>query len=175
MNMDIRGYIQKFPDWVIMKSTTTTTTTTINMRWEAIQRVMAAKLTRLTHKIAIKLHLVAERCTICSSPSGRPVRKLLNTLSYENTACVSNNDHSSIWRIWRETIQFSKSSLKPPCWYFRLFLIFCRRLSEHLWLIIFFFHIFMLMPRRKSWNKDLVIKSVEAVKKKKKKKKRNAL
>jgi hypothetical protein len=25
---------------------------------------MAAKLTRLTHKIAIQLHLVAERCTI---------------------------------------------------------------------------------------------------------------
>jgi hypothetical protein len=26
---------------------------------------MAAKLTRLTHKIAIQLHLVAESCTIC--------------------------------------------------------------------------------------------------------------
>jgi hypothetical protein len=35
---------------------------------------MAAKLTRLTHKIAIQLHLVAESCTICSSGSGRPVR-----------------------------------------------------------------------------------------------------
>jgi hypothetical protein len=30
-------------------------------------RVMAAKLTRLTHKIAIQLHLVAESFTICSS------------------------------------------------------------------------------------------------------------
>jgi hypothetical protein len=30
---------------------------------------MAAKLTRLTHKIAIQLHLVAESCTICSSRS----------------------------------------------------------------------------------------------------------
>jgi hypothetical protein len=28
---------------------------------------MAAKLTRLTHQIAIQLHLVAESCTICSS------------------------------------------------------------------------------------------------------------
>jgi len=28
---------------------------------------MAAKLTRLTHKVAIKLHLVAERCIIWSS------------------------------------------------------------------------------------------------------------
>jgi hypothetical protein len=37
---------------------------------------MVAKLTRLTHKIAIKLHLVAESCTICSSRSRRPVRKL---------------------------------------------------------------------------------------------------
>jgi hypothetical protein len=37
---------------------------------------MAAKLTRLTHKIAIQLHLVAESYTICSSRSRRPVRKL---------------------------------------------------------------------------------------------------
>jgi hypothetical protein len=43
---------------------------------------MAAKLTKLTHKIAIQLHLVAESCTICSSRFRRPVRKLLDTLSY---------------------------------------------------------------------------------------------
>jgi hypothetical protein len=43
---------------------------------------MAAKLARLTHKIAIQLHLVAESCTICSSRSRRPVRKLLDTPSY---------------------------------------------------------------------------------------------
>jgi len=30
---------------------------------------MEAKLTRLTHKIAMKLHLVAESCTFCSSRS----------------------------------------------------------------------------------------------------------
>jgi hypothetical protein len=34
---------------------------------------MAAKLTRLTHKIAIQLHLVAESCTICSFRSRQPV------------------------------------------------------------------------------------------------------
>jgi hypothetical protein len=43
---------------------------------------MTAKLTRLTYKIAIKLHLLAQSCTICSSRSMRPVRKLLHTLSY---------------------------------------------------------------------------------------------
>jgi hypothetical protein len=43
---------------------------------------MAAKLTRLTHKIAIQLHLAAESCTICNSHSRRPVRKLLNIPSY---------------------------------------------------------------------------------------------
>jgi hypothetical protein len=43
---------------------------------------MAAKLTRLTHKIAIQLHLVAESCTICSSRPRRPVRKHLDTPSY---------------------------------------------------------------------------------------------
>jgi hypothetical protein len=30
---------------------------------------MAAKLIKLTHKIVIQLHLVAESCTICSSRS----------------------------------------------------------------------------------------------------------
>jgi len=43
---------------------------------------MESKLTRLTHKIAIQLHLVAEGYTICSSRSRRPVRKLLDTSSY---------------------------------------------------------------------------------------------
>jgi hypothetical protein len=50
---------------------------------------MAAKLTRLTHEIAIQLHLVAESCTICSSRSRRPVRKLLDTPSYELDEIVS--------------------------------------------------------------------------------------
>jgi hypothetical protein len=43
---------------------------------------MAAKLTTLSQKIAIQLHLVAESCTICSSRSRRPARKLLDTPSY---------------------------------------------------------------------------------------------
>jgi hypothetical protein len=43
---------------------------------------MAVKLTRLTHEIAIQLHLVAECCTIYGSRSRRPVRKLLDTPSY---------------------------------------------------------------------------------------------
>jgi hypothetical protein len=55
--------------------------TKINSRWEAPQGVMAAKLTRLADKIAIQLHLVAESCTIGSSCSRRPVRKLLDTPS----------------------------------------------------------------------------------------------
>jgi len=46
---------------------------------------MAAKLARLTHKIVIKLHLVTESCTICSSCSRGPVRKLLDTPSYVNS------------------------------------------------------------------------------------------
>jgi hypothetical protein len=40
------------------------------------------KLTRLTHKIAIQLHVVAESCTICSSRSRQPVWKLSDTPSY---------------------------------------------------------------------------------------------
>jgi hypothetical protein len=78
--MCVRGCIQKFPDWVITKYTLTT----INTRWEITQRVMAVKLTRVTHKRAILVHLVAESCTICSSRSRRPVRKLFDTPSYIN-------------------------------------------------------------------------------------------
>jgi len=43
---------------------------------------MVAKLTRLTHKIAIQLHLLAENCTICTSLSRRPVQKILDSPSY---------------------------------------------------------------------------------------------
>jgi hypothetical protein len=43
---------------------------------------MATKLTSLTHKIAVKLHLMEESYTICSSRSRRSVRKLLATSSY---------------------------------------------------------------------------------------------
>jgi hypothetical protein len=43
---------------------------------------MTAKLTLLTHKIAIQLHTVAESCTIYSSRSRLPVRKLLGTPFY---------------------------------------------------------------------------------------------
>jgi len=42
---------------------------------------VVAKLTRLTHKIAIQLHLMAESCTICSSCFRWPVQKLLYTPS----------------------------------------------------------------------------------------------
>jgi hypothetical protein len=72
----IRGCNQKFPEWVDNEITK------INTNWKATQRVMAAKLTRLTHKIVIQLHLLAESCTICSSRSRRPVRKLLDTPAY---------------------------------------------------------------------------------------------
>jgi hypothetical protein len=76
----VRECIQKFPDWVDKEIIT------INTGWEATQRVMAVKLTRLIHKIAIQLHLVAESCTTRSSRCRRPVRKLLDTPSY---CCVT--------------------------------------------------------------------------------------
>jgi hypothetical protein len=53
---------------------------------------MMLKLTRLTQKIAILLHLVAESCAICISRSRRPVRKLLDTLSHMLIFAVSKND-----------------------------------------------------------------------------------
>jgi hypothetical protein len=81
VSLGIWGCNQKFPDWVDNEIIITIITIMIiNTRWEATQRVMAANLTRLTHKIAIHLHLVAESCTI--SCSRRPVWKLLDIPSY---------------------------------------------------------------------------------------------
>jgi len=60
---------------------------------------MAAKLTRLTHKIAIHLHLVAESCTICVSGPRRPVWKLLDTPSYlidSNVICEDTYRYAHI-------------------------------------------------------------------------------
>jgi hypothetical protein len=54
---------------------------------------MAAKLTRLIHKIAKQLHLVAESCTICSSGSRRLARKLLDTPSYNVIQNANNIAH----------------------------------------------------------------------------------
>jgi len=51
---------------------------------------MAAKLTRLTHKIAIQLHLVADSCTICSYRSRWPVRKLFDRIHYVYTILQVN-------------------------------------------------------------------------------------
>jgi hypothetical protein len=82
--------------------------TTINTCWEATQKVMAAKLIRLTHKIAIQLHLAAESCAICSFRSRRPVRKLLDTPSYISLSLSLTHTHTSLQRnpavalwVWR--------------------------------------------------------------------------
>jgi len=55
---------------------------------------MAAKLTRLTHKIEIQLHLAAESCIIYSSRSRMPVWKLLDTPSCEWFGGLHGRDNS---------------------------------------------------------------------------------
>jgi hypothetical protein len=77
-------------------------TTTINTRWEATQRVMTAKLTRLIHKIAIQLHLVTETSTICSFRPRRSVRKLLDTSSYNSGFTL--------------TLLYTRGRSPPPHW-----------------------------------------------------------
>jgi hypothetical protein len=66
---------------------------------------MATKRTRLTHKIAIQLHLVADSCTICSSHSRRPVRKLLDTPWYwrktNNTFICKCLSKTCLLRLYR--------------------------------------------------------------------------
>jgi hypothetical protein len=62
--------IQKFPDWADNE---------INNNKHSLR---SNTNTKLTHKIATQLHLVAESCTVCSSRSRRPDRKLLDTPLY---------------------------------------------------------------------------------------------
>jgi hypothetical protein len=52
---------------------------------------MAAKLTRLTHKIEIQLHLVAESCTICSCRSSP------ETFGYTLIFKFSNHFQNRLW------------------------------------------------------------------------------
>jgi hypothetical protein len=91
------------------ESITKCTLTTINTRWEETQRVMAAKLTRLTHKIVIQLHLVAERCTICSSRCRRPVRELLGTPAYVCHTEFDQNDQVFVLLVgeWEQSMWFA--------------------------------------------------------------------
>jgi hypothetical protein len=93
LNVSDEGVTKRFRT----ESITKYTLTTINTRWGATRRVMAAKLTRLTHKIAIQLHLVAESCATCSSRSRRPVRKLLDTPSYYNMFQFCGHHPSSLF------------------------------------------------------------------------------
>jgi hypothetical protein len=91
------------------------TLTTINTHWEATWRIMAAKLTRLTHKIVIQLYLVAE-ATICSSCSRWPVWKFLDT-----HLCVFPRSYRSapimMWLIIVEGFQECNAASSLPCVY----------------------------------------------------------
>jgi hypothetical protein len=76
------------------------TLTTINTSSEATQRIIAAKLNSLTHKTAIQLRLMAESCTICSSRSRRPARKLLAIPLY-------TRKETSVWYERYKSVPFS--------------------------------------------------------------------
>jgi hypothetical protein len=67
---------------------------------------MAAKLTRLIHKITIQVHLVVESYTICSSRSRRPVRKLLDTPSYATSRKLVLTQMVKIFVVFVELKRF---------------------------------------------------------------------
>jgi hypothetical protein len=92
---------------------------------------MAAKLTRLTHKTAIQLQLVAQNCTICSSRSRRPARKLLDTLSYSDSVWISMLwDRPQYWRVKLLSVSMIDSQLNGPSeanWMVRVITLIQRR------------------------------------------------
>jgi hypothetical protein len=80
---------------------------------------MATKLTKLTHKVAIQLYLVAEGSTICISRSKRPGWKLLDTPSYTlNRGSTSKiyqninlNRRKPCSKVMRRTVQLGRRIL----------------------------------------------------------------
>jgi hypothetical protein len=64
----IRGCIQTFPDWIDKDIYAYLWYYSLRSNTKGY----GAKLTRMIHKIAIQLRLLAESCTICSSRSRRP-------------------------------------------------------------------------------------------------------
>jgi hypothetical protein len=101
------------------ESITKYTLTTINTRWEATKRVIAAKLIRPTHKIVIQLYLVAESCTICSSRSRQPVLGLLDTPSpYNMTARRFIYISAGVWcrqHAWQALLFFATCVVTDGC------------------------------------------------------------
>jgi len=83
---------------------------------------MAAKIIRLSHKIATQLHLVAEGCTICSSRARRPVRKLLDTPSY-----LPVRNWKLYSRLCREFGRNGRTETATTC---NVGSCYCRRRSE---------------------------------------------
>jgi len=69
---------------------------------------MAAKLTRMTHKIVIQLHLVADSCTICCSCSRWPVQILLDMHFY----------------AYRSLNKWSRKTQNYCCYYYYYFSFF---------------------------------------------------
>jgi hypothetical protein len=102
------GVTLKFPDWVDNEICA------YNNKYSSRSNTngyMAAKLTRLTHKMAIQLQPVAESCTICISRSRRPVRKLLDTPSYCKRYLIKSKNCNNAtrcsyedWATWRPLI-----------------------------------------------------------------------
>jgi hypothetical protein len=70
-----------------------------------------AKLTRLTHKIVIQLHLVAKSGTICSSCSRQPIQKLLEFCCHNPLCCFSKSNtkgmHIFHYRLNPETFGYA--------------------------------------------------------------------
>jgi hypothetical protein len=77
---NLRSSIQKFPDWADNKIYAYNNKHSVRSNIKGYD----GKPTILTHKIAKELHLVAESYDICSFRSRRPVRKLLDTPSYND-------------------------------------------------------------------------------------------
>jgi len=116
----IQGCIQKFLDWVDNESSSSN-----NTHWKATQRVMVEKLTQLTNKIVIQVHLVAESCTICGSRSRQPVQKVLDT-----PLCVSSWIHSVARCV--VTIDYYVCGMSSWCvvWWYIQFIIQRRLQNE---------------------------------------------
>jgi hypothetical protein len=97
---------------------------------------MSTKLTRLTHKIVIQLHVEAESGTICSSRSRRLVRKLLVT-PLDIRPILSNVTAVRFFlTVTSLPTKGKQVEICTPVWSTHVFLILCLQLYISHWSIV---------------------------------------
>jgi hypothetical protein len=124
---------------------------------------MAVKLTRMTHKIAIQLHLVVKSFTTWSSRSRWPVRKLLDTLvlCFKAYGICHTSSHTHLHDHWSSEVMNHGGETKcgrdltDQTVHRRTCVIITRQWQLRIFLLIFYSHAYTLWIYTPSWIQNI--------------------